>query len=207
MPGVRVPGANLPDLWSRAQACADRYARTAGHYDGGNSPLMHRIGKLGEWAATSYFTDWGLPVRALWKDPTQEAGCDLIVGDVRVDVKTCSLPSWPRLGGCVAVAQVPFLRQKCDVLLWARLLDYVPEGPPDRAPDVWTWLHGWSWLADVLATPVRDTPTNDGRSRPNHRVDPDQTPTCAQLVDLVGDQLGQVPVHRFDRLIQESTCR
>lgn len=105
----------------------------------------YRKRKLGEVAVERWAKTLGVEVEATFRDISLASREDLVVGGVRIEVKTWHHAKWPSMGRSVAPGQVRSLRGKADAIVWCSL----------EGNDV--TLHGWSTLDDVEAAPMTTT--------------------------------------------------
>jgi hypothetical protein len=105
----------------------------------------HLRGKLGEMAVAKWATALGFEVKPLFRDITLTSREDVVIGNLRVEVKTWDHATWTDMGRCVTPGQLGSLRRKADAILWCSV----------DGSDV--TLHGWSTLDDVEAQPVTMT--------------------------------------------------
>jgi hypothetical protein len=130
-----------------------------GYY--GNRQASHRMGKLGEIAVEKWAMAQGFEVEPVFRDITQVTREDLVIGGIRVEVKTWEAKYWDDMGRCVRPMQLPALRRKTDIVIWC-----------SRDGSEVT-LHGWSTIADIVAQPVVMTgPTH--KRLDNHQVPVDE---------------------------------
>jgi hypothetical protein len=122
-----------------------------------NTPGSHLKGKLGEVAVAKWATALGFEVRPLFRDISLTSREDVVIGSVRVEVKTWDHTTWTDMGRCVTPGQLRGLRGKADAIIWCSV----------DGSDV--TLHGWSTVDDVGAQPVTMTGP-EHRLIPNHQV-------------------------------------
>ena len=143
-----------------------KFGGLEGHYT--NSLRSHFIGKLGEFAVLRWAEGHALETEGRFLDPGMDGECDLVIefpaGAKRVEVKAWSLKYWSELGRCVAVEQLPIIRDKADLIVWV-----VVSGNGALAPTV--SLKGWSTIAEVQATAPRMTGWKGMRLVNNHQVE------------------------------------
>ena len=108
-----------------------------------NTSNSHLVGKLGELAAESWFHELGHEVKSLFRDPSLEADADLILGALRIEVKTWSDQYCAKWGRCIAIGQLSSLKGKSDLILWCT----VEFDEPLRTSVV--NIRGWNFSADV----------------------------------------------------------
>jgi len=102
----------------------------------------HRKGKYGEMAVEKWAKALGLEVEPVFRDISLTSREDLVIGGLRVEVKTWDDKTWEDMGRCVTPGQVGTLGRKADAIVWCSV-----EGSE-------VTLHGWSTLDDVEAQPV-----------------------------------------------------
>lgn len=117
-PDVDITGARLVECIDAGIASQKRWEKSTGHYS--DSVSNHVTGRFGESASTWRFSRLQFAcVQDLWRDLNRERDCDLVVNDIRIEVKTWGATWWPKYGRAVAASQYEFLRAKADVILWA----------------------------------------------------------------------------------------
>ncbi len=176
---VRLTTEESAEARRLAEFTHARWKNTTGHYR--NLPRSHLLGKLGEVAAEKWARDQGVDVEAVFRDLDREREADLIVGVLRVDVKTWTAAYWDNWGRCVAVSQLPRLRTKADAILWTTHDD-------TSGADVVT-LRGWSTMVDVTASEVRETGPAY-RTVVNHQLDPPDLREISTLLDAARGSVG-----------------
>jgi hypothetical protein len=146
----------------------DLFKGRPGYYR--NLQASHRKGKLGEIAVEEWATGLGLAVEAVFRDISQTSREDLVIGRIRVEVKTWDEQWWEGMGRCVTPQQLPALRRKADAIIWCSV-----DGNK-------VTLHGWSTLDDVEAQPVVLTgPAHHPVA--NHQVPTDRLRPFAELLE------------------------
>jgi hypothetical protein len=131
----------------------------------------HRKGKYGEVAVEKWAKALGLEVESVFRDISQTRREDLVIGGIRVEVKTWDDGTWDDMGRCVTPGQLGTLRRKADAIIWCSV-----EGSE-------VTLHGWSTLDDIEVQPVKMT----GPSHypvANHQVPAEQLRPLDRLLDL-----------------------
>jgi hypothetical protein len=150
----------------------ERWQGRAGHYR--NLEKSHRLGKLGEVAVARWATEAGVqPIERMYEDGSREREADLLLGKVRVDVKTWSASTWPAWGRCVATAQLTALKRKADAIIWTFA--------EERGGQVRVTVVGWSTMQDIEAAPVKPTGPQHAPVI-NHQVEPDKIRSAGALV-------------------------
>jgi hypothetical protein len=107
----------------------------------------YRKRKLGEIAVERWARSLGVAVESPFRDVSITTREDLVVGGVRVEVKTWHAPTWAEKGRSVAPGQLPALRERADAIVWCSV----------EANAI--TLHGWSTMEDVEAAPIAMTGT------------------------------------------------
>lgn len=171
---VRLDAEDMALAHHLADETYATFAASRGYYR--NTPASHVMGKIGEIAMDRWLTAHGWRVDPLYTAPEQVRSADLEVAGIRVEVKTWDDRWWTVWGRCVAVGQVPALREKCDSVVW---LSTTPA--KDSAV---VHLHGWSTVADVEQAPVRWTGPK-GRQVQNHQLDAEELRDPASFLDLL----------------------
>ncbi len=126
--------------------------------------------KLGEIAVEKWARSLDVEVDAPFRDLALQSREDLLIGGVRVEVKTWHSEAWPAMGRSVTPGNIETIRHKADAIVWCSL------------HETEVTLHGWSTLEDVEATPLAMT------GPPHHPVATHQVPVedlrrLDQLVD------------------------
>lgn len=86
-----------------------------------NNLLTHQVGKLGEVSAECWIRESGHKLDAVFRDLTREGECDLMIGELRLEVKTWSIKHWEKSGRCVIPKQLPWIAKKADSILWVTI--------------------------------------------------------------------------------------
>jgi hypothetical protein len=107
----------------------------------------YRKRKLGEIAVERWASTLGVEVLSPFRDVSLTSREDLVVGGVRLEVKTWHAPTWAAKGRSVAPGQVPGIREKADAIVWCSV----------DGGDV--TLRGWSTVDDVETAPLAMTGT------------------------------------------------
>ena len=107
----------------------------------------YRKRKLGEIAVERWAMTLGVDVAAPFRDVALAGREDLVVGGVRIEVKTWHEPTWTGKGRSVAPGQITSLREKVDAIVWCSI----------AGNDV--TLRGWSTIDDIEAAPLAMTGT------------------------------------------------
>ena len=81
------------------------FERQRGHYN--NTLNSHLRGKIGEFACINWFGAKGAMCEAIFEDLNRMSEADLVVGGLRLDVKTWDERWWPQQGRCIAANQLP----------------------------------------------------------------------------------------------------
>jgi hypothetical protein len=121
------------------------HAFKASHRYHNNLGPSLRKRKLGEIAVERWARTLGVEVEAPFRDIALASREDLVIGGVRVEVKTWHHDAWGAMGRSVTPGNVETIRHKADAIVWCSL-----EG------DTVT-VHGWSTLDDVEAVPLTMT--------------------------------------------------
>lgn len=136
---VHLPQALVEDAQRLAEMSLQRFTGVQGFYR--NTSNSHLVGKLGELLIERILTSAGWKVDSVFREVTREKECDLIAGEIRLEVKTWNFDYWEPWGRCIAVTQLPTIRRKADVLLWVTVSS--PHTPP-----VYGAVRGWNYVED-----------------------------------------------------------
>jgi hypothetical protein len=142
---VSLTDAEIAEAHRLGDEAFDVFRANRRYYN--NLGPSYRKRKLGEVAVERWARTLGVSVESPFRDVSLTSREDLVVGGVRVEVKTWHAAIWPGRGRSVAPGQVRSLRDKADAIVWCSL----------EGSDV--TLHGWSTLDDVAAAPLAMTGT------------------------------------------------
>ena len=136
-------------------AAMEAAKKSAAHYSalvdlgkapyGDNSVERHYSGKIGEYGAHYLFGRVGVVIGreiqmdAVFMDDARDSECDLIVGDLRIEIKTWRPADYEHYGPCIAERQAVKLAKKCDVVVY---------GTYSHATNEFC-LRGWNYVSDV----------------------------------------------------------
>jgi len=138
------------------------FAEKQGHYT--NDLNSHLRGKLGEIAASQVLQEQGYEVKDLWADVKALSQADIVSRAFKADVKTWNRRFWPEFGRCVAVAQLPLLAKKADLVIWCYCAEVVE-------PSMKVKVVGWNSIEDIENAPKRLTGPTGGRLVQNFQLD------------------------------------
>jgi len=130
----------------------------------------YRKRKLGEVAVERWARALGVEVEAPFRDISLASREDLVVGSVRVEVKTWHGARWQGMGRSVAPGQLRSLRDKADAIVWCSL-----DGNE-------VTVHGWSTLDDVESAPLTATGP-EHHAAATHQVPLESLRLLEQLVE------------------------
>ena len=142
---VSLTDAEIADARRLGDEAFDAFKAHRRYYN--NLGPSYRKRKLGEVAVEKWAKTLGAEVEATFRDVSLAGREDLVVGGVRIEVKTWHQAIWPSKGRSVAPGQISSLRGKADAIVWCSL----------EGSDV--TLHGWSTPDDVEAAPMTATGT------------------------------------------------
>jgi hypothetical protein len=142
---VSLTEAEIADARRLGDEAFDAFKTHRRYYN--NLGPSHRKRKLGEVAVEKWAKTLGVEVESTFRDVSLASREDLVVGGVRIEVKTWHQAAWPSKGRSVAPGQVASLRGKSDAIVWCSLEENE------------VTLHGWSTLDDVEAAPMTATGT------------------------------------------------
>ncbi|AQW89014.1 hypothetical protein pEaSNUABM50_00513 [Erwinia phage pEa_SNUABM_50] len=125
---IRLHQDEAESFMAKAAAKAEKYTKLA---PDGKSPYgfnhahSHLVGMAAEHASWVLFTEIeemlgiDLKIDPAFQDERREGECDLYVGGKRIEVKGIKYGSWLRFGPCVSARQLPKIKKKADIVLWA----------------------------------------------------------------------------------------
>lgn len=147
----------------------------AGHYK--NSLNSHLRGKIGEIAATTALESLGLEPDRMWADTSKLSLADVeVAGRFRANVKTWDRRYWLTMGRCIAVNQLPRLRNKAEAVIWCQT-------DSNLAPGMEVQVLGWNALDDVVLAPRRLTGPPRGRKVDNYQLDIGEIRPLVSILD------------------------
>jgi hypothetical protein len=142
---VSLTEAEIADARRLGDEAFDAFKAHRRYYN--NLGPSYRKRKLGEVAVERWAKTLEAEVESPFRDVSLAGREDLVVGGVRIEVKTWHQAAWPGKGRSVAPGQIGSLRAKADAIVWCSL-----EGNE-------VTLHGWSTLDDIEAAPMTATGT------------------------------------------------
>jgi hypothetical protein len=168
---VTLTGGRLREVIELSLARAARYAKASGHYK--NTPGSHVVGMCGESASSVAFARllW-IHQEALWRDPRRESECDLLVNDIRLEVKTRRSEWWEGYGRGIATTQIASVRAKADVVLWGvcHIAACRTEADVRALTEATVTFMGYSLVADFDGVPAKETGTGSMPRVWNHEA-------------------------------------
>lgn len=125
---IRLHQDEAESFMAKAAAKAEKYNKLA---PDGKSPYgfnhahSHLVGLAAEHASWILFTaieemlGIDLKIDPAYQDERREGECDIYVGGKRIEVKGIKYGSWLNFGPCVSARQLPKIKRKADIVLWA----------------------------------------------------------------------------------------
>jgi hypothetical protein len=142
---VSLSDAEVAEAHRLGDEAFDAFRADRRYYN--NLGPSYRKRKVGELAVEKWAATLGVAVASPFRDVSLSGREDLVIGGIRVEVKTWHAAAWPGKGRSVAPGQLPGLREKADAIVWCSI-----DG--EKAT-----LHGWSTIDDVEAAPLAMTGT------------------------------------------------
>ena len=133
---IRLHQDEAEAFMAKAAAKAEKYNKLA---PDGKSPYgfnhahSHLVGMAAEHASWILFneiealTGTHLNIDPAYQDDSREGECDLYVAGMRIEVKGIKYGSWIRFGPCISARQLPKIKKKADIVLWALYNERVQE--------------------------------------------------------------------------------
>ena len=165
---ITLTDAEVAEAHRLGDEAFDVFRASRSYYN--NLGPSYRKRKIGEMAVEKWATSLGVEVDSPFRDVSLTSREDLVIGGVRVEVKTWHGAIWAAKGRSVAPGQLPGLREKADAIVWCSV-----DGDG-------TTLHGWSTIDDVESAPLAMTGTAQHPAM-THQVPADD---LRPLDDLVG---------------------
>ena len=134
---------------------------SGGHYD--NNINSHLTGRLGELAVDTWLVREGFRTEPFFRDIERSAACDLKCNDLRLEIKTWSLPHWFLLGRCVRPGQLKSIQDKSDAVVWCSVQEM------DSASAT-IEIRGWNSVREISSLPVTVTRKLDNHQMPLERI-------------------------------------
>lgn len=141
---------------SKAKAKSERYTKISPDHKspyGFNHPHSHFVGMIAEHSAWVLFDEIqhilrrDLKIDPAFQDDTRDAECDLIVNNLRIEVKGIQQRSWNRFGPCISTRQLRNIQRKADVVLWV-LYDEHHQAVS---------FEGFNYVKDITSVPTKFT--------------------------------------------------
>jgi hypothetical protein len=166
MPRVDLEEAEIRTARALALETFEKFQNIPGFYN--NTVDSHLKGKLGEIAVEKYLknisSEVNIEIDSAFRDSARDRECDIIVGPIRIEVKTWTRRFWPDLGRCIAAGQLPRLVAKADIVIWC-----VSETPSDSGCQI--EIVGWTPTDEIHLSPRRMTGPSGGRQVDNFQID------------------------------------
>ncbi|AUS02689.1 hypothetical protein NVP2275O_108 [Vibrio phage 2.275.O._10N.286.54.E11] len=111
-----------------------------------NNPKSHLVGKIGEVAAGNAFMElkqmlgWTYTIDQVYLDPARDSSCDIVINNVRIEIKTWRPSDWSKYGACVAERQAVKMAKKADVVVYGTYNNCTNEYE----------LKGWNSMKDIM---------------------------------------------------------
>ncbi|WNA16176.1 hypothetical protein XaC1_541 [Xanthomonas phage XaC1] len=124
---VKIFNSEYELFCEQAEVKAKKYqniARSKSPY-GFNTAHSHIVGLVTEYAALLMFkgieetNGIELNIDPVFQDNTRDSQCDIVVNNLRIEVKGIKYKSWVEYGPCISNIQYDRLLKKADVVLWA----------------------------------------------------------------------------------------
>lgn len=153
---LTVPQAQVNEAKQLAQASAERYQaivdlKKAPYHQ--NTVHSHFIGKIGEigaalaFAGLKSFTPTDINIDEVFRDSKRDRECDLIINEMRIEIKTWKPYAIEQYGPCISDRQAVKLHKKCDAVVYATFDERSNEFK----------LIGWNTIVDIQGTPAQLT--------------------------------------------------
>ena len=120
-----------------------------------NNLRSHLVGKIGEICAGNLFIEmnrnmkWGASIEQSYLDPNKDASCDIIINDIRIEIKTWRPSDWFKYGPCISERQAIKLHNKADIIVY---------GVYDKFKSTFS-LVGWNTINDIASVKAQYTGT------------------------------------------------
>lgn len=125
---IRLHHDEAESFMAKAIAKSEKYNKLAPNGKspyGFNHPHSHLVGLAAEHASWILFTEIeemlgiDLNIDPAYQNEKREGECDIYVGGKRIEIKGIKYGSWLRFGPCVSSRQLPKIKNKADIVLWA----------------------------------------------------------------------------------------
>ncbi|AFA44507.1 hypothetical protein [Klebsiella phage phiKp_21] len=133
---------------------------------GFNHPHSHYVGLVCEHAAYVLFTELeemtGIKydIDPAFQNSKRDGECDLIVNNLRIEVKGIKYKSWTNYGPCISTRQLKNIEKKADIILWVLYNEKRHEFS----------FEGFNYVKDVHTVPVKITGAKGKPQIKNHPV-------------------------------------
>jgi len=124
---IKLYQDEVDSFMAKAYDKAQKYLKLAHDKSpyGFNHPHSHLVGLVAEYASLLLFQNIeevlniNLHIDPVFQDNTRDSECDIIVHGTRIEVKSIKYGAWLNYGPCISIKQLPKIKKKADVILWA----------------------------------------------------------------------------------------
>lgn len=135
-----LPLSTITRATSLANASFIKYSNTKSSPYSQNTKHSHMIGKIGEVGCSHVLQTLGFNVQELFKSGN-DAQCDIVINNIRIEVKCWVVKVWGQFGACIAEKQALKIQKKADIVLYCTY---------DDINNIFT-LRGWNSVIDINA--------------------------------------------------------
>lgn len=158
---ILLTSNQLDEARSLALETYEKFKNSPGYYN--NKPDSHLKGKLGELAVEQALINLQIDCDSAFREMSRDRECDIIIGGIRLEVKTWSDAYWIEMGRCIAVGQLPSLKKKADFVVWCST-SYV------AGDEAQVRVYGVTAINQIESEPRRLTGPEWGRKVDNYQV-------------------------------------